>query len=242
MVCAICKSGKAAYFGAAIAIFAAVVASSQLMVSTSEANQGGALQNQMGGQQSSFTLETVLTRDLTYAAGNSERDDAAWDRIQSQLGRVAPSFDVGEWQSLDKEMKGGDIKSMRGEIVVIDFWGTWCPPCRAAMPKNSEMARKYADKDVRFVGICNTRGSDKMMETAEAHSGTFAMAADVDDKTKDAYGVQWWPYYVVVDRDGIVRAAGIRSDTIGTVVDRLLEIQPPKDKPEKMGRSRGGRR
>ena len=54
--------------------------------------------------------------------------------------------------------------------------------------------------------------------------------------------MQWWPYYVVVDRDGIVRAAGIRSDTIGTVVDRLLELQPPKDKPEGERPSRRSRR
>ncbi|MEQ9096177.1 MAG: TlpA disulfide reductase family protein [Phycisphaerales bacterium] len=194
------------------------------------ASQDGTMGQQ--ATQQDYTLETLLSRDLTYASPGNERYDEAWAKIQSQLGKPAPSFQVGEWQALDDDFKGGDIKSMRGEIVVIDFWGTWCPPCRAAMPKNTEMAQKYAEKDVRFVGICNTRGSDKMMETAEANNGLFAMAADQDDKTKDAYGVQWWPYYVIVDREGIVRAAGVRSDKISTVVDRLLVLQPPKDKQE----------
>ncbi|MEQ8844378.1 MAG: TlpA disulfide reductase family protein [Phycisphaerales bacterium] len=236
MACGLCKSSSVTYLGAAVVIFGAAVATSKGLVH--EGQDGNMGQNM---QAKSYTLDTLLTRDLTYAAGDSERNDAAWAKIQSQLGKAAPSFTVGEWQSLDENMKGGDIRSMRGEIVVIDFWGTWCPPCKAAMPKNSELARKYAEKDVRFIGICNTRGSDKMMETAEAHDGFFAMAADIDDKTKDAYGVQWWPYYVVVDRDGIVRAAGIRSDTIGTVVDRLLELQPPQKKEEEqpsMGRGR----
>lgn len=237
MACGLCNSSKWASVGAAVAILGAAVATSQGLVS--EGQDGNMGQNM---QEKSFTLETLLTRDLTYATPGNERYDEAWDKIQSQLGKPAPSFTVGEWQSLDSEMKGGDIKSMRGEIVVIDFWGTWCPPCRAAMPKNSEMARKYAEKDVRFVGICNTRGSDKMMETAEANNGVFAMAADLEDKTKEAYGVQWWPYYVIVDREGIVRAAGVRSDHIGTVVDRLLELQPPKDKEEAAPSGMGRRR
>lgn len=219
-----------------VGIAAAFAGGAGVLAGVQDANMG---QNM---QEKSYTLETLLTRDLTYATPGNERYDEAWNKIQSQLGKAAPSFTVGEWQSLDSEMKGGDIKSMRGEIVVIDFWGTWCPPCKAAMPKNSEMARKYADKDVRFVGICNTRGSDKMMETAEAHDGVFAMAADLDDKTKDAYGVQWWPYYVIVDREGIVRAAGVDSKHIGTVVDRLLELQPPKAKDETEPSSMGRRR
>jgi|GEM_PF-5808255 len=183
-------------------------------------------------RQERFTLQTILTRDLTYATPGVESRNAAWEKIQSQLGKPAPEFEVGEWQSLNSEMKGGTLESMRGEIVVIDFWGTWCGPCKAAMPKNTEMAEKYAEKQVRVIGICNTNRSESMMETAERHDGRFAMAADDSDKTKEAYGVQWWPYYVIVDREGIVRAAGVRSDKVSEVVDRLLVLQPPKDKED----------
>ncbi len=222
-----CNCSKTTQIGAAVAIMAGAIALSNGLV---DAGQDGNMGQQAAQQD--FTLETLLTRDLTYATPGNERYDAAWEKIQSQLGKPAPSFTVGEWQQLNGTPNVSDIKSMRGDIVVIDFWGTWCPPCRAAMPNNSNMADKYAEKDVRIIGICNTRGSDKMMETAEAHDGRFPMAADIDDKTKDAYGVQWWPYYVVVDRDGIVRAAGVKSDKISTVVDRLLAIQPPREKEE----------
>lgn len=224
MACSFIKCGVTGAL--AFGMVAAVAASAGM--ANSQNGQG----QQMQEQQERYTLDTVLTRDLTYASGSSERDDKAWEKIQSQLGKPAPKFSVGEWKSLNSEMKGGSIESMRGEIVVIDFWGTWCPPCRAAMPKNSEMAEKYADKQVRVVGICNTNKSESMMETAEKHNGHFAMAADQDDKTKEAYGVQWWPYYVVVDRDGIVRAAGVKSDNVSKIVDRLLVLQPPKDKDE----------
>ncbi len=231
-----CKCGTSTKMGGAVLIMAAAVAASNGLVNTGQANaqQGEHPRSEHPqAKQERLTLDTILTRDMTYAASPTERNDAAWEKIQSQLGKSAPPLAVGEWQSLDSTMKGGTIESMRGEIVVIDFWGTWCPPCKAAMPKNSEMAEKYADKQVRVIGVANTRGSETMMETAEKHDGRFAMAADQEDKTRDAYGVQWWPYYVVVDRDGIVRAAGVSADKVSTVVDRLLVLQPPKDKMTK---------
>lgn len=226
MACSLYKCGMTGVL--ALGAVAAVALSAGMANSQNGQSQDG---NQEVRQER-FTLDTILTRDLTYATEGSERYDAAWEKIQSQLGKPAAEFHVGEWQSLNSEMKGGTLESMRGEIVVIDFWGTWCGPCKVAMPKNTEMAEKYADKQVRVIGICNTRKSDVMMETAEKHDGQFAMAADVEDKTKEAYGVQWWPYYVIVDREGIVRAAGVKSNKVAEVVDRLLVLQPPKDKEE----------
>lgn len=225
MACSLYKCGLTGVLALGAA---AAVAVSAGMASGQNGNQPSGHQQET--RQQRLTLETILTRDLTFATPGVASRDAAWEKIQKQLGKPAAEFEVGEWQSLNSEMKGGTLESMRGEIVVIDFWGTWCPPCRAAMPKNTEMAEKYADKQVRVVGVCNTRGSETMMETAEKHGGKFAMAADIDDKTKDAYGVQWWPYYVIVDREGIVRAAGVRSDKLTEVLDRLLVLQPPKDK------------
>ncbi|MEO1007467.1 MAG: TlpA disulfide reductase family protein [Planctomycetota bacterium] len=214
----ICRSSSIAA-SVAVAVLASGVA---LSVGMGTSPASGAQQD---GQAK---FDGVFSRDMTYV-GNDERGDAQWKKIQEQVGKAAPDFAVGPWQSHNSAMQGGTIKSMRGEIVVVDFWGTWCPPCRKAMPKTTAMAKKYQSKGVRVVGVCNTRGSDTMMETAEAHDGQFAMAADLEDKTKKAYGVQWWPYYVVVDRDGIVRAAGLKSDKVETVVQRLLEIQPPRE-------------
>lgn len=222
-----CKCSKTTQLGGAVMIMAASVALSNSLV---DAGQDGNMGRQAAQQD--FTLETMLTRDLTYAARSNPTNDERWDKIQSQVNKPAPSFNVGDWQSLDSTMKGGTLESMRGDIVVIDFWGTWCPPCRAAMPKNYELAKKYAGKDVRFVGISTVNGSDRMSEVAEQIDARFPLTVDNEDKTAEAYGVQWWPYYVVVDRDGIVRAAGLTPGKLETAIERLLVLQPPKDKDE----------
>jgi len=228
MVCKFCKGGNVMInVGAAAVILGAAVATSKGLVNDGADAQNGSMQAQ---DKTQYAIDTLLTRDLTYAAGDGERNDARWDKIQSQLGRPAPSFTVGEWQSLDKDMKGGDIKSMRGEIVVIDFWGTWCPPCRAALPHTAKMHEDLADQDVAIIGICNTRGSETMASLATQLEAEFPMAKDVDDKSAKAYGVQWWPYYVVIDRDGIVRAAGVRPDKLDEIVGKLIKLQPKREK------------
>lgn len=209
--------------GAMIAVVGALAATSIGLMNNDE---GQPVQPAAQQGQSPYTIENFLTRDLTYAAAPNEGNDKAWDKIQSQLGKRAPEFSVGEWKGLDENLKGGTLESMRGEIVVIDFWGTWCPPCRAAMPKNTELARKYASQKVRIVGVCNTHKSESMMATAEANGGLIATAADIEDKTRNAYGVQWWPYYVIVDRQGIVRAAGISALKLEEAIQRILAIQP----------------
>jgi len=221
MVCA--RTRLKSFVAVVAAISAGTIATVQLTDTGASAQDGNAGRQQGSG----YTLETLFTRDMTFAREGAQ-GDKAWEKIQEQVGKPAPDFEVGQWQS-HSDMAGGPIKSMRGEIVLIDFWGTWCPPCKANMPKSTKIAKEYAKKGVRVVGVCNTRGSDSMMETAKEHDGMFAMAADVDDKTRKAYGVQWWPYYVVVDRDGIVRAAGLKHDQVEVVIKRLLEIQPPEE-------------
>lgn len=219
--------GSWAMKAGAIFVVGAAAAASFALVN----NDQGQQDRRSAEAEHQYTIETFFTRDLTYAAAENETNNQRWERIQSQVGKRAEEFRVGEWRTSDEDLKGGSLESMRGEIVVINFWGTWCPPCRAAMPRNTEIARKYVSKKVRFVGVCNTRGSETMVETAERHGGLFATAADIDDATRRAYGVQWWPYYVIVDREGIVRAAGLRPNMLEEAIDRILAIQPyePKD-------------
>lgn len=151
--------------------------------------------------------------------------------IASLVGKPAPKLAIGDWhEQKDAEGKitdqGKTLKDMKGSIVVIDFWGTWCPPCRRAIPHTAEVSRELADQGVEFIGVSNTRGSEKMGTLADELGMSFPTAADTDDETAMAYKVQWWPFYVLIDREGVVRAAGLRPDKIGDAVELLLTEQP----------------
>jgi len=165
-----------------------------------------------------------FTQDMSFA-----RDASAWAKIQEQIGKKAPDWTVEEWAFAD-DFKPRTMDDFEDQIVVIDFWGTWCPPCRAALPHTAKMHEDLADQDVAIIGICNTRGSETMASLATQLEAEFPMAKDVDDKSAKAYGVQWWPYYVVIDRDGIVRAAGVRPDKLDEIVGKLIKLQPKREK------------
>lgn len=172
----------------------------------------------------------VFPAELHYS--NAQKPEVK-KQLAELIGKPAPKLVVGPWhEQKDESGKVTDaaksLEELKGSIVVIDFWGTWCPPCRRAIPHTSKVAQHYADKGVEVIAVSNTRGSETMAQLADELGMSFPTAADLDDQTKNAYKVQWWPFYVLIDREGIVRAAGLRPDKIDEAIDILLAEQPYK--------------
>src|SRR6188474_2613487 len=75
---------------------------------------------------------------------------ACLSSFAAKIGDPAAALSVGEW------IKGQpvDLAAVKGEkIVVVEFWATWCGPCRTSIPHLTELQQKFADRDVIFVGI-----------------------------------------------------------------------------------------
>jgi thiol-disulfide isomerase/thioredoxin len=147
-----------------------------------------------------------------------------WEKHAALLGKAMPKLELSEW--INGEVKAEDMK---GKIVVVDYWATWCGPCIASIPKNNELAKKYADKGVLIIGACGGRGEEKMGQIVEKHDMEYPTAKVTPESTQ-AWAVQWWPTYAVVDRKGVVRALGIRPDYVPKIVDAILKEQPAKEK------------
>lgn len=152
------------------------------------------------------------------------REQANWDKINSIVGKKATDLVVGDWHSGRDGGQPKKIADYAGKPLLIDFWGTWCGPCIAAAPKVSALAEKYSE-NMNVIAVCNTARGETMVETADKAGMKIPTAMDQDDKTKDAYGVQWWPYYVLIDSKGIVRAAGISSAHVEDAMKKMIEIE-----------------
>ena len=150
--------------------------------------------------------------------------EETWRDHSKLLGKPMPKLEMSDW--INSEVKAADMK---GKIIVVDYWATWCGPCIASIPHNNEVAKHYADKGVLVIGACGGGGEEKMPETAKKHGIEYPTAKVSADSTK-AWGVRWWPTYVVVDRKGTVRAIGIKPDYVEKVVDALLKEQPLETK------------
>ena len=125
-----------------------------------------------------------------------------------------------------------------GKVVILDFWGTWCPPCRKAIPKNIELVEKFKDQDLVFIAVHDARrGWDAAPGMAKQTGINYPVALD---KTGDdgagistrAFGVSFWPTYIAIDRRGVVRAAGLQPGRVEAVITALLAEPKPEPKPE----------
>ncbi len=133
-------------------------------------------------------------------------------------GRPMPPLDLSAW--INGEVKPAELK---GKVVVVDFYATWCGPCMKAIPHNNEMLKKYGSKGLVIIGVCtSSRGQDLFASNAKEHSIEYAAARDSNLKSQKVWAVSYYPTYAVVDRKGIVRAVGLQPQHVETVVKKLL--------------------
>jgi thiol-disulfide isomerase/thioredoxin len=178
-------------------------------------------------------VASLMAAALTLLAAGSARageypaewfwgDEAQRAKHEELVGKEMPALELDGWRG-----KAVTAADMKGKIVVVDFWATWCGPCIAAIPKNNDIAKDYAEKGVLVVGVCgSSRGQERMEAVAEQHGVAYPVAKDSTNKSAEAWRVMWWPTYGVVDRKGKLRALGLKPNHVKDVVDKLLAEAP----------------
>jgi thiol-disulfide isomerase/thioredoxin len=119
----------------------------------------------------------------------------------------------------------GEVKpeDMKGKVVVVDFYASWCPDCMAAIPGNNELREKYKDKGLVLVGVCtHERGQEKMADVVAAKGIKYPTARDPNLTSHKDWAVHYYPTYAVIDRKGIVRVVGLEPENVEAVVKKLL--------------------
>ncbi|MEM7481943.1 MAG: redoxin domain-containing protein [Acidobacteriota bacterium] len=92
-----------------------------------------------------------------------------------------------------------------GEVILLDFWGTWCPPCRKATPALGRLAKRHHDEPFRLVGVSNDSSREVLEQYVADHDITWTQVWDQGGQIgRDSFLVKTYPTYVVLDHQGRV--------------------------------------
>ena len=160
-----------------------------------------------------FCALNALCADEPRLEKNDERP-----ALNALQGKPAPPLAATNWIN-SKPLKLADLK---GKVVVLEFWGTWCTTCLALVPNHNELAKKYADKGLVFIGICDRKGSEKMAQVAKDRGIEYPIAVDLNDATADTYKCDSTPDFYLIDRQGRLRWADIETEDVDKAIELLI--------------------
>jgi cytochrome c biogenesis protein CcmG/thiol:disulfide interchange protein DsbE len=131
-----------------------------------------------------------------------------------RIGTNAPEFTV---QDSDRSIS---LSQLRGQIVVLNFWATWCPPCVDEMPSLVQMQQKLRDKDVKVLAVSVDVDKSAYEKFLKDYKVDLLTVRDPDHKTSTLYGTFKYPETYIIDRHG-----ALRRKFVGPVDWNTPEIQ-----------------
>ena len=118
--------------------------------------------------------------------------------------------------------------AIKGKVLVVDFYATWCGPCKAAIPHNNEMLKKYKDQGLVILGVCtSSHGQENMAALVQSAGIQYPTVQDPTLKAEKNWSVNYYPTYAVIDRKGILRSLGLQPHNVEKVVTKLLAEPAP---------------
>ena len=126
-------------------------------------------------------------------------------RKATQPGAVAPDFTLN-----DPEGKPVTLSSLRGQYVIVDFWASWCKPCRAGMPAMKELYKKYHKKGLEIIGVSDDTSHDAWKQAIAQDQTPWIHVVDefpIENRPARVgllYGVHYIPSYFLLDKEGKV--------------------------------------
>ena len=153
----------------------------------------------------------------------------AWGLKKAQAGPLedgqAPDFTITGFDG-----RTSSLNQLRGQVVIINFWASWCPPCREEAAYLEQTWRKYKDKDVVFIGVDWVDTEKEALVYIQEFDITYINGPDIGTRIAQAYNIQGVPETFFVAKNGELRGVHIgplKSPQLDEKIEELLAESYP---------------
>jgi thiol-disulfide isomerase/thioredoxin len=159
--------------------------------------------------------DVKLGRDVTLG---DQAKGALFEIRHLAIGMKAPNV-----ESVDLDGKKVQLKDYKGKVVVLDIWATWCGPCRAMIPHERDMVKKFKDKPFTFISVSADAEKKTLTDFLKDTSMPWVhwWSGPSSGMVKD-WNVQFFPTIYVLDSEGVIRYKHIRNQELEDAVEKLL--------------------
>jgi thiol-disulfide isomerase/thioredoxin len=153
---------------------------------------------------------------------------------------VLPVASLAQWKQGDDlpdlapfRLEGKLPEELKGRVILLDFWASWCGPCKSSFPAMEQLTKKYADQGVTIIAVSVDEKRENMQRFVDAAKVSFAVVRDAQHKLVAAADIRSMPTSFLIDRSGKIRFvhAGFDPDKspreYAKEIDQLLREPKP---------------
>ena len=160
----------------------------------------------------------ILEMDIESRTGELPKPKSAGGQPSEWIGKPAPAFKV-----MDLNGEELTLEKYHGQVVLLDFWATWCGPCIGELPYVKATYDKYKDKRFQIIGISWDSSKPTLEAFIKEQNLGWVHHFDPTGKIANQYGVTGIPSTFLLDGEGIIRMTNLRGHELETAVGELVE-------------------
>jgi len=153
-------------------------------------------------------VSVCFSENKKWGSNNEKDTDANDRRVGADFFQQCACHRGGASTGLTlKTLDGSNLKlsEQRGTVILLNFWASWCGPCRTEMPLLDDLYQEYRDYGFTVLGVNLDENRDQADRLLDKIPVTFPVLFDPQNSTSETYGVDAMPTTVLIDRNGVVR-------------------------------------